>query len=391
MHRRFKVATGLPQIKLATQEKMLCDYVMERCVGCIISVRNYDEGMVADEGGAALAIVPYVYDANNLVPAALEAAAALADSSLAVPLGQAHRHHAFFTVLRGDLHRRFNVLSDDTKQWKLAVLRLQLCGRAAGAGIFRAAGRVDYLDIRNILATRTVQQFLTDLHVWKLKRTSWLRIRDLAASSSTAALSSLSHGSGGSLQLTVHHSFASMEQVVQQLLGAKVGRFWFDAIGKKLMGDAGSLSVVADANMVQAMQDAGVLVRVESEFGDDEYVINSRAIQWMETLDLESGSHHPSAFLRSDPSLVRSATKLSLMICLTIAGWQPNALVDISTPTSAKDYRQTLSKSRWYYIALVESQKIFSRWSRWQIADDDLESPFISHTSIEPYYKAFPF
>ena len=139
MHRRFKVATGLPQIKLATQEKMLCDYVMERCVGCIISVNNYDEGMVADEGGAALAIVPYVYDANNLVPAALEAAAALADSSLAVPLGQAHRHHAFFTVLRGDLHRRFNVLSDDTKQWKLAVLRLQLCGRAAGAGICRGS------------------------------------------------------------------------------------------------------------------------------------------------------------------------------------------------------------------------------------------------------------
>ena len=388
MHRRFKVATSLPQIKLGTQEKMLCDYIQERCVGRIISLSEHDEGMVPDPSGAA--VVPYVYDPNTLVVAALEAGAALSGCSLAEPLGLDHRHHVFFNVLRGDLHRRFNVLSDDTKQWQLAVKHLQLCGRASGAGIFRSGGRVEYLDIRQILATKTVQQFLTDLMVWKTHRTSWLRIRDLAASSSTAALLSLSHG-GTALQLTVHHSMARLEQVVQKLLEAKVGRFWFDAIGEKLMGDGGALSVEVDATMLQSMLYYCVLLKQVSEFEDEEYVVNDKALQWLETLDLHSGSKHPTCIFRSDPSLVRAATKLSLMMCLVVGGWQSNALIDIHTPTSAKLCRHNLSKSRWYYVALVEADKIFSRWSRWQMADDDLESPFISHTRTEPYYKAFPF
>ena len=52
-------------------------------------------------------------------------------------------------------------------------------------------------------------------------------------------------------------------------------------------------------------------------------------------------------------------------------------------------YRVTISKSRWYFLALAESHQIFMWMSALPSAGGDEQLPYISHTMNEPYYKAF--
>ena len=161
---KWKIATTLPSLKISLQEKMLCDYIQERCVGEIISLPAHAPDPVDGTEGALVPYVPYVYDPNTLVDAACEAAVVLASVEVQ-PLRLAHRNHTFYQELKGDLHRRFLMVSDENRQWKLAVKKLELCGRAGGAGIFRRTGRIEYLDLKECLAARSVQKFLEDLHV----------------------------------------------------------------------------------------------------------------------------------------------------------------------------------------------------------------------------------
>ena len=146
------------------QEKMLCDYIQECCVGEITSLPAHEPDHADGAEGALVPYVPYVYDPNTLVDAACEVAVVLASVEVQ-PLGLVHRNHTFYLVLKGDLHRRFLMVSDENRQWKLAVKKLELCGRAGGAGIFLGTGRIEYLDFMECLVARSVQKFLEDLHV----------------------------------------------------------------------------------------------------------------------------------------------------------------------------------------------------------------------------------
>ena len=157
--------------------------------------------------------------------------------------------------------------------------------------------------------------------------------------------------------------------------------------------------------MLQHLVDLRVLVGSDTEFGDMQYRVDSKAmpcnknnntktattkqikaVQWVDTYDLLEGSNVPTGFLqlgRVQERRMRSACKLTLMMHLAAEGWEANGAADVLVPGDALRYRQNVSKSRWYFVALAESTQIFNRMP---IADDQL--PFISHTMNEPYYKA---
>ena len=351
-HARFKAATTLATLKLSSQEKLLCDYVMERCIGQIISLRA-----IAPVDDTEAAVVPYKYDSGGLVDAACQAALALSQDA-PEKIDRQHGPHRFYQVLKGDLHRRFLMVATETRQWQLAVLRLDLCGKAGAAGVFTSTGQITHLDIHECLSTQRVEDFLASLYVWKSTQSSWLRILDVHASTSSTALRSLSSGGYGRSQLTVYKgrsANALLESIVERMLGAEKDSFWYDAPSGRIMGDNGSFSVDVPLATFQMLEDSGVLRRYTSEMGDYEYKVNARAIQFMETLDLHSGCRNPTAFLRQGgSSRLRVATKLSLIMLLRSEGWTPSTGVDIHTPASTKTYRHLLSKSRWYFIALAE-------------------------------------
>ena len=87
----------------------------------------------------------------------------------------------------------------------------------------------------------------------------------------------------------------------------------------------------------------------------------------------------------------RQAGKLSLMMHLASEGWEANGTTDILVAGDALRYRVTISKSRWYFLALAGPHQIFMRMSALPSADGDEQLPHISHSMDEPYYKAFVF
>ena len=388
-HHRFKAATTLPSIKLATPEKMLCDFMMERCVGHIISLADVIPVQDGQDAGQD-AVVPYQYNPSTLVDQACEAAVVLAGRGAQAMTAQ-HRNHTFYQVLKGDLHRRFLAAADELRQWQMAVKRLELCGRAGTAGVFRASGHIEYLNIRECLGARSVTKFLEGLHVWQCTQSSWLRIVDVHASTPGSGLSSLAAGTYGGMQLNVYRSRSSealLESILEQLLSCNGLVFWYDTVAQKIMGDQGSFSLAIDEATLQLLQDIGAVIKYESVLGDFEFRVNPRSVQWMETLDLTSGCADPTTHVRSD---LRGATKLALMMLLRGDGWLPQAGVDVHTPASSKRYRHILSKSRWYFVALAECAHLFSMWSSFAEGGEDLGLPYISHSQNEAYYKAFFF
>ena len=72
------------------------------------------------------------------------------------------------------------------------------------------------------------------------------------------------------------------------------------------------------------------------------------------------------------------------MMHLASEGWEANGTTDILVAGDALRYRVTISKSRWYFLALAESHQMFMRMSALPSADGDEQLPYISHTMNEP-------
>ena len=109
------------------------------------------------------------------------------------------------------------------------------CGRVWG--IHGCDRKVEYLDIKQILSGRSIQEFFKTLFVWKHTKSSWLRFRDSTASSSATSLATMQHGHTQLQRMNAWSRVqvgAYVESVVRQMLDSERDVFYYNVVQNKL-------------------------------------------------------------------------------------------------------------------------------------------------------------
>ena len=156
--------------------------------------------------------------------------------------------------------------------------------------------------------------------------------------------------------------------------------FWkiVQAESEPELHDALGSRIDVEYSIVQEMLHAQVLLVVSS----NHVVLNHSAVVWASRVGFNRGTL--SLTSHCDVNRSGNLDKLSVLALLHNKGWKPATLaLTCHSCESETLYENTLSKSKLYFLALLQSDRIFDMFPV-----DDERHPFMLHGMPEKYYKA---
>jgi hypothetical protein len=157
-----------------------------------------------------------------------------------------------------------------------------------------------------------------------------------------------------------------------------------DIHGGRLVGCDGTASVDAPAELINDMVATGILLSVETEFGEKGVAINLGTVNWDMSVTLGAGSTDPLQHTRDRSMDAVSCCKLSCIMMMGSVGWKASddcGALGYFCHGAPREFALDVGRPKSYFWVLAKADEILGKLGV-------LESlPVIHHGMKDSYYK----